>query len=66
MVKGILNKENNFDETIDFLDEEVCVTLNVNDKDVSEISTRHFSAIYRKKPLVFLEENEIGIPLTAL
>jgi len=67
LVKDIFKQENNFDNTIDFLNENVCVTLKVNEAlKISEISTRHLSAIYREKPINYLKEDEIGIPLTAL
>ena len=67
LIKNILSQENNFDNSLDFLSESVCATIKVSEKNkISEISTRHLSAIYREKPLSHLEEGEIGIPLTAL
>ncbi len=67
LIKEILKEEGYFENTINFIDENICVTLTVSDKDqISENSTRHLSAIYREKPINFIDDNEIGVPLNAI
>jgi siderophore synthetase component len=67
LIKNILKEEGNYDKTIDFLDEMVSVSIKPNEEEnISEISPRHLSVIYRENPFQVIESNELAIPLFAV